>query len=92
MSFHARLTARCFEALASLAVAKGAHDRAARLLGFTQHLRDTYNIPRLPAWEREYASIERAVFDGLTSERYRVECTIGRSFGMADAFVETEAV
>ena len=92
MSFHARLVARCFEALASLNVAKEAHDRAARMLGFTQQLRDTYNLPRLPAWEREYASIERAVIGGLTIEKYGAEFALGRSFSMVDAFVETEAV
>lgn len=92
MSFHARHIARCFEAFARLAVAIHCHDRAARLLGFSQQVRDTYHLARLPAAEREHAQCVDTARSALPSESYLAESARGRALDVPAAFDETSAV
>lgn len=89
MSFHARHIARCFETFACLAVAIQAYDRAARFLGFSQQLRDTYHLPRLPAAEKEHAEYAAEARAGLPPELYSEESARGRALKLSAAFDET---
>lgn len=88
MSFHARHTAACFEAFAFLAVATEAYDRAALFVGFSQQLRDTYRLPRLPAAERNHAECVRAASAGLSEAFYSAESARGRTLSLVAAFKE----
>ena len=92
MSFHARYITRCFEAFASLAIETQAYDRAARFLGFSQQLRETYRLPLLPAAEREYARWAQLAKAGLSPERYSAELVRGQALDLTTAFDETENI
>jgi predicted ATPase len=92
MSFHARHIARCLEAFASLAVAAEAYSQAARLLGFTQQMRDDYQLPRLPAWEREHEKLVQAVSIRLPPAQFEAEFERGRLLDLACAFGEAARI
>jgi hypothetical protein len=76
---------RCLETMAAIAALEGNPDRAARLFGAGESLREAVGASVLPAYRADYESGMAAVRRTLSSESLRLAWTAGRAMPMDDA-------
>jgi tetratricopeptide (TPR) repeat protein len=77
--------ARCLECLASVAVAEGDPERAARLLGAARALRECHSAPLSPADQCDYDRNIAAIHTALGEERFVVAWAEGRTMALEAA-------
>ncbi len=77
--------APCLEGLAGVALARGHHDRAGRLLAAADALREAIGTPRWPVDQAGYARDLAAVRTALGEDSFTAAWTAGRAMAWQDA-------
>jgi predicted ATPase/DNA-binding CsgD family transcriptional regulator len=79
------VTIECLEGLAGVAAGRGQHQRAARLLGAADVMRDTIGFPRVAPDRDHYERLVGAVRAGLGEAAFGTAVAQGRAMGLDDA-------
>ncbi|MBI5302785.1 MAG: tetratricopeptide repeat protein [Chloroflexi bacterium] len=80
-----RNTLKCIEGLAGTASANGRHERATRLLGAAEVLRETLGVPMLGMYRARHTVMIRNLHDRLESNRLAIVWAEGRAMSLEQA-------